>query len=130
MIDAFNNNSLPRGSNRKKKGKSPTGGKLFLNGLRPKKNAANANDVAVNPNEDPTNLDDSRPSETPTFESNNSKSGWKKFVGKIRTYTKKTFPAQTNTTTTATKTPNPSLHEEETKKDEEELNVQIIEDNE
>ncbi len=77
-------------------------------------------------------MDDSLPSENPTFESNTSKKsgGWKKVKEKVMTYTKKSNTAQTNTGTTATKTPNPSSHEEETKKDEEELNVQIIEDNE
>ena len=81
-------------------------------------------------------FDERCPSETPTVESNNSQKGsggWKRFKDKMKTYTKqKSSPAQTNTGTTATKTPNTSSfsHEEETKKDEEELNVQIIEDNE
>jgi hypothetical protein len=78
-------------------------------------------------------LDDSRPSETPTFETSTSKKsggGWtKRFRDRIKNYTKKP-PAQTNTGTTATKTPNPSSQNEEETKKLEELDVQIIEDTE
>ena len=75
------------------------------------------------------NLDDSRPSETPSsgaVESVGSKksgSGWRRVVDKIKKgYTKK---SQANTGTTAAKT---SSQGEETKKDEEELNVQLVTD--
>ena len=75
------------------------------------------------------NLDDSRPSETPSsgaVESVGSKksgSGWRRAVDKFKKgYTKK---SQANTGTTAAKT---SSQGEETKKDEEELNVQLVTD--
>ena len=77
------------------------------------------------------NLDDSRPSETPSsgaVESVGSKksgSGWRRVVDKFKKgYTNKN-KSQTNTGTTAAKT---SSQGEETKKDEEELNVQLVTD--
>jgi hypothetical protein len=74
------------------------------------------------------NLDDSRPSEShETSSSKKSGSGWRKVVQKFKGYTKKGQHQshQTNTGTTAAKT---SSQGEETKKDEEELNVQVVED--
>jgi hypothetical protein len=100
-----------------------------MKGLMPpkKKNSKPLPDMDSEDN----NLDDSRPSETPSsgaVESVGSKksgSGWRRVVDKFKKgYTNKN-KSQTNTGTTAAKT---SSQGEETKKDEEELNVQLVTD--
>ena len=96
-----------------------------MKGLLPSKKEKNR---PIEPQPQDNNLDDSRPSDGGTAESVSSKksgSGWrKKIVDKMRGYTKKQ-QSQTNTGTTAAKT---SSQGEETKKDDEEITVQLVTD--
>lgn len=129
LLNNFNDNPLPRISS--KRNKKETGGveSVFLKGLIPKKDKRKQ-PQEIEPHFAVDDLNDSRPSEhtSGTAESVSSKksgSGWrKKIVDKMKGYTKKQ-QTQTNTGTTAAKT---SSQGEETKKDDEELNVQLVTD--